>query len=117
MKGQVLIVLSVFIAIALLIISISSSLIPQSEDYLQDYFVNLRTELINTVDTSVIYGEDVSQNLDAYIQFSQSVLQPKGYDQTITYNINGDEYTIDIYLGKDDEYYRDSLTITRSLYP
>lgn len=113
MKGQVFITLSIFVVIALLMLSIGFVEVHKTENYMQDYFVNIRTELVNTVDDSLIYGEDISANLDSYIMFSERALSSKGYEQDITYTISGNDVTLDIYLAKGEEYYRDIITVER----
>ena len=116
MKGQIFIVVSIFFAIALLLIAMGTDVIPESPDYLQNYFVNLRTELTDTAGDAILSGEDISQALDVYILFSDDVLTKKGYTQDVTYVIAANDVAIDIYLEKNGEYYSDVIIIDRSVY-
>jgi len=116
MKGQIFIVGSVLVAIALLAISMGFTETVEQENYMQNYFVNLRTELINTVDNALLTGDDVATELDNYILFSDQVLSEKGYEQTVVYIVSGNDVTIDIYLGKGQEYYKDSVTVDMTVF-
>jgi len=116
MKGQIFIVVSLFVAIALFALAMNMQVIPEPQDYLQNHFINLRTELTETASYAVLDSEDVSAALDEYILFSNTVLSAKGYTQTIYYTEDSGLITIDIYLGKGDEYYKDKIIIDTGVY-
>ena len=116
MRGQIFIVGSVLVAIALLTISMGFTETIEQENYLQNYFVGLRNELINTADSSLLTGNDVTTELDSYILFSDQILSAKGYDQEVVYTISGSDVIIDIYLAKGQEYYKDSVTVDMTVF-
>lgn len=116
MKGQIFIVASLFVAIAMLVLAMGTQIIPEPQDYLQNYFVNLRAELTETASHAILDGTDVSSALDEYIDFSDDILSAKGYTQIVSYAENSGLITIDIYLGKGDEYYKDRITIDTEVF-
>jgi hypothetical protein len=88
----------------------------ESDQYLRNYFVNLKTELTNTVDDALLNGQDVSKKLDSFISFSNDVLSQKGYSQSIIYKLEGSKVTINLYLKRGEEYYKDRIIIDRRIY-
>lgn len=115
MKGQIFITVSIIVAVALLMLSVNSVKVESSNNYLHDYFVNLKTETINVVDDTILNKEDISANLDKFILFSNGIMTEKGYTQIIKYNVNGNQVTVDIQLSKGEEYYKDIIIIDRTV--
>ncbi|MBU3896683.1 MAG: hypothetical protein KJ697_01995 [Nanoarchaeota archaeon] len=118
MKGQIFITVSILVAVMLLVLTINSYTIQENDAYLYNYFTNLKTELVNTVDTAILDGLDekgISANIDEFSKFSDKLLLDKGYTQTIKYNVKGTNAVIDIYLGKGEEYYQDTIVIERTV--
>ncbi len=116
MKGQIFIVVSILIVVSLLGLSIGMKNIIIEESYIQDYFVNTRSEVKNTIELSLLSEEDFSNNLDAYILFSTQVLEDKGITQDISYIIDPTEILVNIYLEKGEEYYSDQIVVQRGVY-
>ena len=116
MKGQIFIVVSILIAVSLLALSIGMNKIIVEESYVQDYFVNVRTEIKNTADNSLLNGEEYSDNLDDYIVFSEKILDKKGIKQEISYALSKKGLVIYIYLEKGEEYYRDEVIVPIGFY-
>ncbi|MBU3905058.1 MAG: hypothetical protein KJ906_02845 [Nanoarchaeota archaeon] len=116
MKGQIFIVVSILIAVSLLGLSIGMKPIVVEDSYIQNYFVNVRTEIRNTVDLALLDDEDVSDKLDEYIDFSELVLENKGILQDINYNIESDSVIVNIYLERGEEYYSDQIVIPLGVY-
>lgn len=115
MKGQIFITVSILVAVTLLVLTINNYSVQEKDQYLYNYFTNLKTEMTNTVDNAILDSKDVSKSIEEFSSFSNKVLFSKGYVQTIKYNVFGNSAVIDIYLGKGDEYYRDTLVIDRTV--
>jgi len=116
MKGQIFIVVSILIAVSLLALSIGMTQIVVEDSYVKDYFVNVRTEVKNTVDLALMDGEDYTESLDEYIVFSEKVLDKKGIVQEISYAQSKKGLSVDIYLELGEEYYRDQILIPTGVY-
>lgn len=116
MKGQIFIVVSILVTISLLAIAMTTSITIEPENYLQNYFVNIRAELTETASYALLDGTDVGSALDEYILFSKNILEQKGYVQTVTYSEDSQFVTIDIYLGRGEEYYSDLIIIDKRVY-
>jgi hypothetical protein len=116
MKGQIFITVSILVAVTLLVLTINSFTTQENDQYLYNYFTNLKTELTNTVDIAILDNLDdsgISARIDQYSDFSNTLLSGKGYTQKIVYNANVNGATIDIYLGKGEEYYQDTIVLDR----
>ena len=116
MKGQIFIVVSILIVISLLGLSIGMDQIVVKESYTQNYFVNVRDEIKNTIDLALLNEEDYKQALDDYIVFSNKVLNKKGIIQKVSYTESKKSLMVDIYLEKEEEYYRDEIVIPTGVY-
>ena len=114
MKGQIFIVVSILVAVSLLLISANKISSSEPSDYLKNYYTDLKAELVNTVDTGLMNG-DFPARLDNFIAFSNGVLSQKGYTQDIQYHIVGSSVIVDVSLSKGNEYYRDTITIDRTV--
>ena len=74
------------------------------------------TQIINTVEISLLSGEDYEDNLNEYIDFSELVLEGKGITQVINYQENIEGLVVDIYFEKEEEYYKDQIVISLGVY-
>ncbi len=122
MKGQIFVMMAVLVLIALLLLrnSIRPSAI-KPEDFLYENFVNLKNELIKTVDVSILNKEDVSTNLNSFIAFSKDVLGRKGYVEDVKFDVsthgNTTEVHMNVTLKLDNSFIEDNFIINRTVYP
>jgi hypothetical protein len=122
MKGQIFIITSVLILIALLIVRINTQTteIKTDETFYED-FSNLKNELINTIDFSIMTDTtNLENNLIDFIGFSKSVFQKRGYNEDVTYliTVNGDNRIIylNVSLNSSKSYLKENLIINRTVY-
>ncbi len=121
MKGQIFVMMAVLVLIALLLLrnSIRPSEI-KPENFLYENFVNLKNELIKTVDVSILNNEDVYTNLSSFIAFSKDVLGRKGYNEDVKFDIstydNTTEVHMNVTLKLDNSFIEDKFIINRTVY-
>jgi len=121
MKGQIFVMMAVLVLIALLLLrnSIRPSAI-KPENFLYENFVNLKNELIKTVDVSILNNEDVYTNLNSSIDFSKDVLGRKGYNEDVKFDIsthgNTTEVHMNITLKLENSFIEDKFIINRTVY-
>jgi len=113
MKGQIFITVSILVAVTLLVLTINSFSTQENDPYLYNYFINLKTELTNTVDLAILDNRDIAASINQYSDFSDKLLSNKGYTQRINFNVKETSAVIDIYLGKGEEYYQDTIVLDR----
>jgi hypothetical protein len=121
MKGQIFIIASVLILLALLITRLSTQTIDIRQDELfYESFSNLKAELIKTVDLALLNGDVVADKLQNFTAFSTDVLKKKGYIETVNYQISQNGGTTIVYLNfslnSSNSYLLDSLIINRTVY-
>ena len=121
MKGQVFVLTSIMVLIAIFLIRINTQTFEIGDDDLfYENYDNLRTEMINTIDLSLINQEDVYTNLDDFISFSTNTLKRRGFAEDVNYTvlINGNERTIDmnVSLKSDKSEILENIIIKRSVY-
>jgi len=122
MKGQIFVMMAVLVLIALLLLrnAIRPSEI-KPENFLYENFVNLKNELIETVDMSILNQEDVSTNLNSFIAFSKDVLGRKGYNEDVKFEISAHdsitEVHMNITLKLENSFIEDKFIINRMVYP
>jgi uncharacterized protein YxeA len=120
MKGQVFVISSILILLALFLIRASTKTVDVKQNELfYESFSNLKTELIKTVDIALINQESVSTRLDDFIDFSQEVYNKKGYKESINYTVSPGITTIvylNVSLSSSDSYLMESLIINRTVY-
>jgi hypothetical protein len=117
MKGQIFIL----ILLALFLIRINTYTFEILEDELfYESFNNLKNELINTIDISLVNQEDLSTNLNDFITFSKDALKQRGFIESVNYSIsvNGNERTINmnISLKSEKSEILNNLIIKRKVY-
>jgi hypothetical protein len=117
MKGQIFIITSILILIALLLIRANTKTIEiEPEELFYENFLNLRNELISTIDLSLLNGDVVSTNMNNFISFSTGVLKKKGYDETVTYFVDGNVIYLNVSLSSGRSYLKENLIINRTVY-
>jgi hypothetical protein len=121
MRGQIFIIASILILLALLVTRLTTKTIDIKQDELfYESFSNLKTELIKTVDLALINHESVSTRLDNFTEFSRDIFNKKGYTETVNYQISQNGGTTIVYLNvslANDKYYLlDGLIINRTVY-
>lgn len=120
MKGQVFILISVFVLLFLFSLRISTQAIDVStRDMFSEDFTNLRDELVRTVDVSLINQESLQTNLDDFIAFSNEFYRRKGYTEDVQYSISslGDVTTVylNVSLNSSSSYLMQGLIINRTM--
>jgi ABC-type Mn2+/Zn2+ transport system ATPase subunit len=117
MKGQIFILTSVLILIALLIARETTKTVDVKQDGLfYESFSNLRSELIKTVDIALLNQESVSDRLDDFIGFSNDTLRKRGCIESVNYSISSNVVYLNISLARDNSYLVDRLIINRTVY-
>jgi len=121
MKGQVFIIALLLILVILVLLKSETKSFPlQSESPLYKSFWNLKNELVETVDLSILNSEDISTNLDSFISFSKEIFERKGYKETVSFTISNPGNMITVYMNVslelDDSYLKDYLIINRTVY-
>lgn len=120
MKGQVFMIVSIFILLFLFLLRINTQTIDVKPDdlFLKD-FSNLKNELIRTIDISLLNQENLEGNLNSFIVFSTSVYKNKGYTEDVEYSVSttGDSTAVhlNISLSSTNSYLKESLIINRTL--
>ena len=120
MKGQVFMIVSVFILLFLFLLRINTQTIDvKPEDLFYKDFSNLKNELVKTIDISLINQENLQNNLDDFISLSTNVYNNKGYAEDVIYSIStaGDVTTVylNISLTSSNSYLKENLIINRTL--
>jgi hypothetical protein len=89
------------------------------DDLFYEDFSNFKSELIETIDMSILNQENLQSNLNNFIDFSDSIHRNKGYTQDIEYSISttGDSTVVylNITLESDNSYLMENLIINRTL--
>jgi hypothetical protein len=121
MKGQIFIMVAVLVLISLILIrSGTKPFVIKPKSLLFEDFLNLKNELITTVDISLLRQEDISNNLDNFISFSTDILEQRGYETSVNYSvsISGSLTTVymNVSLELGDSYLKDNLIIERTVY-
>jgi hypothetical protein len=121
MKGQIFVMMAVLVLIALLLLrnSIRPSAI-KPEDFLYENFVNLKSELIKTVDVSILNKEVVRTNLNTFVDFSTKVLGRKGYNEDVKFDVSTHDNTTEVHMNVtlklDNSFIEDKFIINRTVY-
>lgn len=120
MKGQIFILVSVFVLLFLFLMRINTQTteIKQDDLFYKD-FSNLKEEFIKTIDISILNQENLQNNLNNFITFSTNVYRNKGYTEDVDYSIStsGDITTVylNISLTSSKSYLKENLIINRTL--
>jgi trans-2-enoyl-CoA reductase len=120
MKGQVFMIVSVFILLFLFLLRINTQTIDlKPKDLFYEDFSNLKGEIIKTIDISLLNQENLQNNLNDFITFSKEFYNNKGYTEDVNYSISttGDVTTVylNISFASSKSYLRQDLIINRTL--
>ena len=120
-KGQVFIILTVFILLGLIFLRVSTkTILEKPQDFLSENFLNLKNELVQTVDISLMKNEDVQTNLNEFIAFSTDALKQRGYSESVSFSLStiGSTTTVnfEVSLSFGKEYLNDSFKVERTVY-
>lgn len=121
MKGQIFIMVAILVLVILFIMrSGTRPFVIKPKSLLFENFLNLKSELINTVDTSILKQQDISSNLDNFMNFATDIFEQKGYEADLNYSIStsGNEITVfmNLSLELEGSYLRDNLIVNRKVY-
>jgi len=120
MKGQIFIMVAVLVLIALILIrSETRPFVIKPRSLLFENFLNLKNELIKTVDISLLNQKDISNNLDNFISFATDIFDQRGYEISVNYSVSTLGPTIvyiNVSLKLGDSYLKDNLIIKRMVY-
>jgi hypothetical protein len=120
MKGQIFIIASILVLLALFMTRLSTQTIDVRQDEtFYESFSNLKSELIKTIDLALINQESVSDKLDDFINFSNNTFKKKGYTESVIYSISSGPTTIvymNVSLSSKNYYLLESLIINRTVY-
>ena len=121
MKGQIFIMISVLVLIALLLLRNSLKPIEiKPQNFLYENFINLKGELIKTVDISILNKENVSTNLKNFIIFSNNIFESKNYNEDVKFDVstygNTTIVNVNVTLGLDNSFIEDKFIINRTVY-
>ncbi len=106
MKGQIFILVSILILIALILLRVSTRIpVEQTQTLFSDNYFNLQREFVSTVDLSLINKEDaleIKDNVDDFARFSRNIGKTKGYEEGVIYsfNYNGTKVVLGNFLGE-----------------
>jgi hypothetical protein len=121
MKGQIFMLTSVLVLVALLMLR--NSMTPfyaSSNDQLQSGFADLKKEIAKTVDISLRNQENVEANLDSFIAFSKDVMIRRGYNESVQYALTEQggnmRVIVNVTLSSRDSYMQDSFIINRRVF-
>jgi len=117
MKGQIFILTSILILIALFIARETTKTVDvkQNELFYESYS-NLKSELIKTIDLALLNGDSVSDKLQNFKDFSTEVFKKKGYVESVNYSTSGNVVYLNVSLTRGNSYLLDSLIINRTVY-
>jgi len=120
MKGQIFILVSVFVLLFLFLMRINTQTIEvKPEDLFYEDFSNLKNEFIKTIDISILNQENLQNNLNDFIDFSTDVYKDKGYTENIEYSISASGDVAVVYLNislrSSNSYLKENLIINRTL--
>ena len=120
MKGQIFIIASILVLLALFITRLGTQTVDVRQNELfYESFSNLKSELIKTVDLALINGESVSERLDNFTDFSKDVFKKKGYTEDVIYSVSQGSTTIvymNVSLSSRNDYLLENLIINRTVY-
>jgi len=120
MKGQVFIISSILVLIALLITRLNTQTVDiRQDESFYESFSNLKNELIKTVDIALLNGDDVSSKLQDFKDFSIDIFKKKGYVESVNYSVSGtNPYAVylNVSLSSGNSYLLENLIINRTVY-
>lgn len=120
MKGQVFILISIFVLLFLFSLRMGTETVDVSQEYtFFDDYTNLKNEFVRTIDMSLLNQENLQSNLESFITFSSDFYKRKGYDEDVKYSINSSGNVTTVYLNislsSGNSYLKQDLIINRTL--
>jgi hypothetical protein len=123
MKGQIFIVVSIFVLLFFFLMRINTKAIEvKQEDLFYEDFSNLKNEIMKIIDISILNEGEIlilQNNLNNFITFSTDVYKNKGYIEIIQYDIQSSGDTTTVYLNisltSSRSYLKENLIINRTL--
>jgi hypothetical protein len=120
MKGQVFMIVSIFILLFLFLLRINTQTIDlKPSDLFYEDFSNLKEEIVRTIDISLLNQENLQNNLNDFIALSTELYNTKGYEEEVNYSIStsGDVTTVyvNVSLSSSNSYLKENLIINRTL--
>jgi hypothetical protein len=121
MKGQIFIMMAVLVLIALILLKNSMKpIVIEPENFLYENFINLKEELIKTVDISILNQENIQTNLNDFISFSTDVFKQRGYEENVEFEISTYDNTTEVYMNVslklENSFIEDKFIINRTVY-
>ena len=113
MKAQAYMILAVFLVVAVLGITLLTQKPIEHDSNLQRDFLNIKNELINTIDNSLLDGKDLNVNLENYVAFSEQYLILRDYESEINYKVDGNKVNVYMKIEKGNSYIQDEFNINR----
>ena len=120
MKGQVFMIVSLFILLFLFLLRLNTQTLDLSpKDLFYEDFSNLKNELVKTIDISLLNQENLQNNMNDFITFSTDFYKNKGYTEDVNYSIStlGSVTTVylNVSLASSNSYLKENLIINRTL--
>ena len=121
MKGQIFIMTAVLVLIVLILLKNAIQPVEiEPKSFLYENFINLKNELIRTVDISILNQQDITTNLNNFITFSGSILEQRGYSETVEFEISTYDNTTEVYMNVslilENSFIEDKFIINRTVY-
>jgi hypothetical protein len=121
MKGQIFIIASILVLLALFITRLGTQTVDVRQNELfYESFSNLKNELIKTIDVSLLdQPANLQTNLNDFIDFSNDTFKKRGYIESVNYSVSGTSpYVIylNVSLSSGNDYLLEKLIINRTVY-
>jgi len=121
MKGQIFLTISILIIIAIILLRTTTI---QKESFSQgnlvEYFKTLKSEIIKTVDLSILNNQNINSNLNDFTSFTSSIFRERGFVQSVNYTVsnvgNTSLVNVSMSLAFEDSYLFDNFIINRTVY-
>jgi len=115
MKGQAYTILAIFLVVSLLSLSLLFKETYIEKTNIKNIFLNVKNEIIKTVELSILDDNDISTNLDNFILFLDKYLESRNYNIETNYNINKDNVEIYLKISNQNSYIQDKFDISRKI--
>ncbi|MCD6476917.1 MAG: hypothetical protein J7K26_01975 [Candidatus Aenigmarchaeota archaeon] len=115
MKGQAYTILAIFLVVSLLSLSLLFKENHIEKTNIQSIFLNVKNEIIKTVELSILDDNDISTNLDDFILFLNKYLESRNYNIETKYTINTDKVEIYLKISDKNSYIQDKFNINRKI--
>ena len=117
MKGQMYVTVAILMIVALFALKIGTTgFVSPMEPDINNVYKNVKNEIVDLIELSLLNEEDVSTNLDQFIKFTGDVLDSRGYSQDIIYQIDGYNTKVNLYLEYNGNFINDTFVVNKRLY-